>query len=318
MTKREQYLEDYSRMLMIRFFEEKVEDIFTSGMLSGTVHTCIGQEAIAVGVGRAFRKTDVITSTHRGHGHFIAKGGDPKRVMAELFGKATGYSGGRGGSQLMADYSIGFMGANGIVGGSIPVATGMALHFKQNRKKRIAGCFLGDGAANQGTFHESLNMASLWKLPVIYLFENNLYAMSTPCSQATAGADIVSKAESYHIPGISIDGNDLLAVIDTVKQQTKQVRAGSGPVLIEFRTYRFSGHSRGDKRHYRTRHEEAEWWKNEPIKRFRRYLMDSDMLTKEEDRQLIKKAKSELREAIKFSKQSPDPDLNDLQQKVYA
>jgi len=305
-------------MLLIRRFEEKVEEIFTSGVVSGTVHTCIGQEAIAVGVGSVLKKTDIVTSTHRGHGHFIGKGGDPKKMMAELFGKKTGYSRGRGGSQLMADYRLGFVGANGIVGGSIPIATGIALSFKQQKLPRIAVCYFGDGAVNQGTFHESLNMASLWKLPVIYICENNHYAMSTPRCESLTGENISGKAANYGMPGFTIDGNDIAAVQEIVRNCAKMARGGVGPTLIEFETYRFSGHSRGDQRVYRSREEEKAWQKKDPIRRFRAVLMKAGMMAADDDREIKKSVRREIRDSLKFAKQSPFPDPATLNDGVFA
>jgi TPP-dependent pyruvate/acetoin dehydrogenase alpha subunit len=308
----------YQQMLLIRAFEEKLEELFTTGVCSGTVHTGVGQEAVAVGVAAALRKNDVMTSTHRGHGHFLARGGDPKRVMAEIFGKAAGYSGGRGGSQLMADYALGFMGANGIVGGSIPVATGMALHCRQQGLNRVVACFFGDGAVNQGTFHESLNLASLWNLPILYLCENNLYAMSMPVAKGMAQPDIAGKAANYRMPSVKVDGNDLLAVRQTVRDFIKLMERGAGPVLIEFQTYRFSGHSRGDRRIYRTREEENDWKTRDPIRRFRSFLRENRLLSAECDRVIRKKVRAGIREAVAFAKNAPWPQLAGLEKGVYA
>jgi len=318
MTNKDKLLKYYRQMLLIRAFEEKLEELFTTGVCSGTVHTCVGQEAVAVGVASVLRKKDVVTSTHRGHGHFIAHGGDHKRIMAEIFGKAAGYSGGRGGSQLMADYTIGFMGANGIVGGSIPVATGMALHFKLNNQKRIAACFFGDGAVNQGTFHESLNMASLWKLPIIYLCENNLYAMSTHMDDGMAHTEIATKVTNYNMPGICIDGNDLLMVQKTVKEAIKKVDKDQGPMLIEFETYRFSGHSRGDKMVYRSREEEKDWRKRDPIRRFRSYLIGQKIISSLQDKEVQKEIKTEIKKTVQFAKKSPWPELEKIKNGVFA
>jgi TPP-dependent pyruvate/acetoin dehydrogenase alpha subunit len=305
-------------MLLIRHFEETAEELFTNGKLSGTIHTCIGQEAAAVGVGEALHKNDLMTSTHRGHGHFLAKGAVPKRLMAEIFGKAAGYSGGRGGSQFMADYSLGFMGANGIVGGSLPVATGMALHLKMKKDSRIVACFLGDGAVAQGTFHESLNMAGLWKLPILFLCENNRYAMSTPCSAGLAEPDIAAKAAAYGMPGCRIDGNDLEEVVRTVRAAALRARRGGGPMLIELMTYRHSGHSRGDKRVYRTRAEENAERRNDPISRFRKRLIADGIMTRESDADLKKGVKHAIREAIRFAESAPFPAAHSLLEGVYA
>ncbi len=318
MSVNDKLIEDYSTMLLIRHFEETVEELFTTGVVAGTVHTCIGQEAVAVGTASVLRQTDVVTSNHRGHGHFIAKGGDIRRMMAEMFGKVDGYSGGRGGSQLMADYKIGFMGGNGIVGGSIPLAAGMALRFKQQKRSDIAVCFLGDGSVNQGTFHETLNMAALWKLPVIFLCENNLYAMSTPVADGSANADFAARARSYGMPALCVDGNDYFAVREAVGEYAEKARNSEGPAFIEFRTYRFSGHSRGDQRIYRSREEEESWKKKAPLRRMKKHLIDNGIMTKDEDREIRKSVRMKVREAVKFSKSSPYPANETLLQGVYA
>ncbi|HCE43429.1 MAG TPA: hypothetical protein DET40_07760 [Lentisphaeria bacterium] len=317
-SKSDKLIDDYTTMLLIRCFEETVDELFTTGVVAGTVHTCVGQEAVAVGVASALQKTDVVTSNHRGHGHFIAKGGDIRRMMAEMFGKVDGYSGGRGGSQLMADYSLGFMGGNGIVGGSIPLAAGMALRFKQQKKFNVAACFIGDGSFNQGTFHETLNMAALWKLPVLFLCENNLYAMSTPVAEGNGNTDFAVRAASYGMPGVSIDGNDYFAVRDTVRGYAGLARSGEGPAFIEFKTYRFSGHSRGDQRLYRTREEENSWKRKGPLRRMKKYLVDNDIMTDADDREIKKAVRKKVQEAVKFSKTSPYPDKGTLLEGVYA
>jgi len=309
---------DYLTMLVIRYFEEQVEDLFSRGLIKGTAHPCIGQEATAVGVSSALRKADYVTSTHRGHGHFIARGGLPSRMMAELFGKETGYSRGRGGSQLMADYSIGFLGANGITGGSIPLATGVGLSIKQHRSDRVVACFFGDGAANQGTFHESLNLAAIWKLPLLYVCENNMYAMSMPTHRAMAVENIADRASAYGMPGVIVDGNDLVAVKRAVTDAARQARRGDGPCLIECKTYRMAGHSRGDPRIYREQTEEASHRKLDPIPRYRKHLADNGLLDREEDVRLKKEAHRIVREAVSFAKKSPYPDPATLEEGVFA
>lgn len=305
-------------MLVIRFFEEKVEDLFSRGLIKGTSHPAIGQEAVAVGACAALKKKDYITSTHRGHGHFIARGGDPSRIMAELFGKRTGYSRGRGGSQLMADFNLGFLGANGITGGGIPLASGAALSVKLRQTGQVVACFFGDGAANQGTFHESLNMAAIWNLPVIYICENNMYAMSMPVTKVVSISNIADRAASYGFPGIVVDGNDVLAVRTAVREACDRARCLQGPTLIECKTYRLSGHSRGDQRKYRSAEEEKAWWKKDPIKRFRRLLMDRKFLTRENDTRIRREARQVIKQAVKFARQSDDPDPATLQEGVFA
>lgn len=312
------YCEYYRQMLVIRSFEEKVNDLFLKGKITGTAHLCMGQEAVAVGACRALQQGDAVTSTHRGHGHFIACGGDPARMMAELFGKATGYSGGRGGSQLMADYRLGYLGANGITGGGIPLATGAALSAQMRRTGRVVLCFFGDGASNQGTFHESLNMAAIWKLPVVYLCENNLYAMSTPARNAVSIPDIALRAQGYGIPGIVVDGNDLLAVRAAVTKAADRARAGDGPSLVECKTYRFLGHSRGDPRRYRTPAEESAWRKRDPIRLFRKFMAAQGQLSPAEDRRIRQEARKIVRDAVRFAERSPFPDPTTLEEGVYA
>lgn len=308
----------YRRMLVIRFFEEKVDELFLQGKITGTAHLCVGQEAVAVGACHALRRGDYVTSTHRGHGHFIARGGDPSRIMAELFGKRTGYSGGRGGSQLMADYRLGFLGANGITGGGIPLATGVALAAKMRRNGKVVLCFFGDGATNQGVFHESLNMAAIWKLPVVYLCENNLYAMSTPIEKAACVPNLALRAAGYGMPGEVVDGNDVLAVQKAVGAACRRARRGEGPTLIECKTYRLLGHSRGDPRRYRTVREETAWRAKDPILLFRDWLLRQTRLTPAQDRQIRGAAKDIVRRAVCFARTSPWPDAATLEAGIFA
>jgi pyruvate dehydrogenase E1 component alpha subunit len=312
------WLECYRRMWLIRRFEEKVESLFARGALHGTTHTAIGQEAVAVGACAALGPRDVVLSTHRGHGHLIARGGDPNRMMAELFGRATGYSRGRGGSQMMANPAIGFWGSNGITGGGLPVAVGAALAFRLRGERRVALCFFGDGAANQGMFHESLNMAALWKLPVVFICENNGYAMSTPVTMASAVPAIALRAAAYGIPGETVDGNDVRAVRDAVAAACDHARRGQGPTLLECRTYRFSGHSRGDPRRYRTREEETAWRRNDPLRRCRAFLRQEGILDEERDRVIRREAAQRVAEAVRFARRSPWPDPASLETGVFA
>jgi len=317
-TDRKVLLAAYRRMLLIRCFEEAVEKLFRKGLVKGTAHPAIGQEATAVGAALALRKGDYVTSTHRGHGHFIALGADPRRMMAELFGKETGYSRGRGGSQLMADYRLGFLGSNGITGGGIPFATGVGLSIKSRSTRQVALCFFGDGAACQGAFHESLNMAALWRLPVIYLCENNQYAMSTPVRDTIAGGLIAARADGYGIPGVPVDGNDVVAVRDAVAQACRRARAGQGPTLLECITYRLSGHSRGDMCNYRPAHELKEWSKRDPITRMTNCLKKAGALSPDGDRRIRADVRREIRETITFARRSPDPDPATLTEGVLA
>lgn len=266
-------LEYYRLMLVIRLLEEKVAWLFSRDQISGTCHLCVGQEACAVGAVSALAGPDLVVSTHRGHGHFLAKGGDPGRLMAELTGKSAGYCRGKGGTQHLSAMELGFVGTNGITGGGIPLATGLGLAAARRKTGQVVLCFFGDGASNQGTFHESLNMAALWKLPVVYVCENNGYAMSMPVERGVSVRDIALRACAYGMPGSTVDGMDLLAVRESVFKAVSAARAGRGPTLIEAKTYRFSGHSKSDRRAYRTREEEHDWSARDPLKRWREWLL---------------------------------------------
>jgi len=308
----------YRTMLEICLFEEKVEDLFSQGLIRGTAHPAIGQEAIAVGVCSVLKKHDYITSTHRGHGHFLARGADMRRIMAELFGKQSGYSRGRGGSQLMADFALGFLGSNGITGGGLPLATGVGLSVKQRKTGRAVVCFFGDGASNQGTFHESLNMAGIWKLPVVYVCENNGYAMSMPVAKSIAVPDIAARATGYGFPGVIVDGNDFKAVRVAARAALIRARRGEGPTLIECKTYRLSGHSRGDQCVYRPREEEALWRRRDPIRRYKQFLVQEGVLTQAECLAIRQDVVKRVRAAVQFAKQSSDPDPATLLEGVFA
>ena len=310
--------QSFCRMLAIRLFEETIEDLFTSGAVKGTTHPSSGQEAVAVGVCNALQPGDYVTSTHRGHGHFLARGADPNRVMAELFGKATGYSRGRGGSQFMADFDLGFVGGNGITGGSLPTATGLALSSKLRGTGKIAACFFGDGATNQGTFHESLNMAGLWNLPVLFICENNAYAMSLHVSKSVPIEHIADRAASYGFPGVVVDGNDVEAVEQATAAAAERARALEGPTLIECKTYRFSGHSRGDRRVYRTREEEADWAGRDPIVRLEQKLLSSALANAEDIARMREEAERVVSEAVRFAEESPYPEVDSLLEGVIA
>ncbi|MGC8972062.1 MAG: pyruvate dehydrogenase (acetyl-transferring) E1 component subunit alpha [bacterium] len=315
---KEDKLEMLYKMMLIRGFEEKVEELFSLNLIHGSTHLYIGQEATAVGACKAINKDDYITSTHRGHGHCIAKGGDVKYMMAELLGRKTGYCKGKGGSMHIADMNIGILGANGVVGGGIPIATGAGLSIKMRGTKQVVICFFGDGAVNQGSFHESLNLASIWNLPVIYIIENNLYGMSMAVNKAVKIERLADRAKAYGIPGIVMDGNDVIAVYDTVSEAVEKARTGEGPILIESLTYRWRGHSRSDARAYRTREEEAEWREKCPIKRFKERLIAEGLLTEEGFKELQKKVDDDLNNAVEFAKASPFPDPEDLLSDVYA
>jgi len=273
---REKLVEMYRKMFEIRSFEEKVFELYAQNMVPGTIHLYAGEEAVAVGVCSNLRKDDYITSTHRGHGHCIAKGADPKRIMAEILGKKTGYCKGKGGSMHIADFKVGMLGATAVVGAGIPIAMGAGLSIKLRGTDQVVACFFGEGASNQGTFHEGINMAAIWKLPVIFVCENNLYAMGTRQSRVMLIENIADRAASYGIPGVTVDGNDVLAVYEAAREAVERARRGEGPTLIECKTYRHKGHSRVDPAKYRPKEEVEEWLRKDPIKRLREKLLQTN------------------------------------------
>lgn len=301
-------------MLLIRRFEERLDELFASGVIKGTSHLYAGQEAVAVGLCSVFTRQDYITSTHRGHGHFLAKGGDAKGLMAELFGKATGPSKGRGGSQHVADYSVGFLGSNGITAGGLPIATGAALAIQMRKEPHCVAAFFGEGGANQGTFHESINMAAIWRLPILYICENNLYAMSTRYDETFATTTVASRAEGYGIPGEVVDGTDFFAVRTAVQRAVQRARNGEGPSLLEMQTYRYYGHSKSDKREYRTREEEAAWQSRDCIEKLRKTIYADEGTFHALDAEVTK----EVDEAVEFAMQSPEPEVEDWEAVIYA
>ncbi|WP_198469924.1 pyruvate dehydrogenase (acetyl-transferring) E1 component subunit alpha [Acetomicrobium sp. S15 = DSM 107314] len=315
---REKLLWMYQKMVEIRKFDLKVDELFKKNMIWGTCHLYVGEEATAVGTCAALESGDYITSTHRGHGHCIAKGADIKRMMAELLGKETGYCKGRGGSMHIVDVSTGNLGANGIVGAGIPIATGAALASKRRKDGKVTVCFFGDGAVNVGPFHESLNMASIWKLPVVYVCENNQYAMSTSVQKATAVRDIAVRGQSYDMPGVVVDGNDVIAVFETVSEAVNRARRGEGPTLVESKTYRFFGHSKSDPRVYRSREEEQMWMAKDPIPRFANLLKEKEIATEEELKSIDELVDKEMEEALEFALNSPLPKLEEIAKYVYA
>ena len=315
---KEKLIEMYRKMLEIRLFEEKVFELYAQNLVPGTIHLYTGQEAVAVGVCSALRKDDYITSTHRGHGHCIAKGAELKRVMAEILGKRTGYCKGKGGSMHIADFSVGVLGATAVVGAGIPIAAGAGLSIKLRRTDQVAACFFGDGASNQGTFHEGINMAAVWKLPVIFVCENNLYAMGTRQSLVMAIENIADRASAYGIPGVAVDGNDVLAVYEAAVKAVERARKGEGPMLIECKTYRHRGHSRVDPARYRPKEEVEAWLAKDPIKRFRERLPQTASLTDAELRQIEEEASAKVEEAVKFAIESPHPAPEEALEDVYA
>lgn len=326
---KERALDLLRQMWEIRMFEDQVYDLLGRNIIKGASHLYAGQEAVAVGAISVLRDDDLITSTHRGHGHCYARGaalaeGEEaqqehyNKMLAELFGKATGYCLGRGGSMHIADVEKGNLGATGIVGGNIPVATGAALAQQLMGTGRVVLCFFGDGAANTGNFHESLNLASLWRLPAVYIVENNLYGMSVPVSAATATLDIADRGCAYGIPHEVVDGMDLLAVRAAMKRAVDHARAGNGPYLIECKTYRWYGHSRSDPRKYRTKQEEAEWKARDPIPTFAAELVKAGLATEEEIDALEAKAERAIEIATDFAISSPYPPVEELEMFVYA
>jgi pyruvate dehydrogenase E1 component alpha subunit len=298
----------YERMLKIRHFEDRVKDLFAAGEMPGFVHLYLGQEAVAVGACAPLDDDDYITSTHRGHGHIIAKGGDVKLMMAELYGKATGYNKGKGGSMHIADPRLGILGANGIVGAGLPIATGAGLSAKLLKSGQVAVCFFGDGASNQGTFHEAINIAAAFDLPVVYVCENNLYAVGTRQSDVRKVEDIADRGVGYAIPGLAIDGNDVVAVYEACKEAVDRARAGMGPTLVECKTYRWRTHFEGEPDTYRPPEEVEAWIKREPIAPYRKSLIDQGILTKAEADEIEAKVIEELDGAVEFARQSPLPE----------
>ena len=316
--RKEDLMRYLKQMMQIRRFEETVYDLLTKGVIEGGSHLYAGEEAVAVGAMAAIREDDYITSTHRGHGHCLAKGGKLHLMMAEIFGKETGMCRGRGGSLHLADVSVGNLGANGVVGGSIPIATGAGLSIKMRGTDQVVLCFFGDGAVNNGVFCESLNMASIWKLPVIYICENNLYAMSVAVVRSHAVTEIYRRAAAYDMPGEPVDGQDVLAVKYAVSRAVERARRGEGPTLLECRTYRYFGHSRSDARVYRTREEEQEWRSRDPILLLSKRMMDAGIATKEEIEGLAQEVEAEIEYAVKFAMESPYPSEEDLYYGLYA
>jgi len=306
------------RMRLIRRFEEGAEECYTRGLIHGTMHLSIGQEATAIGVCAALTAEDQITSTHRGHGHCIAKGAEVRRMFAEFFGKEAGYCRGRGGSMHIADVASGNLGANGIVAGGIPIAVGAALANKRLHPGRVVVSFFGDGASNEGAFHEALNMASIWKLPVIFICENNGYGMSTSTSRSTAVESIATRASAYHMPGSSVDGNDVSAVVEATTQAVERARKGGGPALIECKTYRWRGHSKSDRNRYRTKAEIDSWIERDPIRRFEDELRAHGIIDADGIAEMKARVEAAIAEGIEFAKAAAEPAIEDLGEHVYS
>lgn len=314
----EQQIEMYRRMCLIRAFDESAREQYKQGKVRGSTHMYSGEEAIAVGACFALRRDDYITSTHRGHGHCLAKGGDPQAMMAELLGKATGYCHGKGGSMHIADLDLGILGANGIVGGGIAMATGAAYSARYRGTDQVVVCFFGDGALNQGIFFESANMAALWQLPVIYLCEENKYAEFSPNAVFFPIPDLTLRAAPFGFPGVKVDGNDVLEVFQAVSTAAARARAGEGPTLIIADTYRLEGHHTGDPLSLRPKGERDEWLKRDPIARLRKQLVKQGALTDADADAIAAESERAVQDAVAFALNSPEPELESLWTDVLA
>jgi TPP-dependent pyruvate/acetoin dehydrogenase alpha subunit len=314
---REKLAEMYEKMWLTRHFEETAARLFTQGKVHGTAHFCIGEEATGIGVCAALAPQDQIYATHRGHGQSIGKGMDVKRMMAEFLGKATGVCRGKGGCMHIAELAVGNLGANGIVAGGIPIAVGSALGTRMQRIDRIVVDFFGDGAANAGAFHEALNLASIWRLPILFVCVNNQYSMSMHVSRHMAIPDIAIRASSYGMPGKSIDGNDIFQVYESTLEAREHVRT-QGPMLLVTNTYRIMGHSKSDANVYRTKEEIEEWKRRCPIKRMKARLLDEHLFAAEDLASIEQRAERAIREALEYAEACPEPALETATEDVYA
>jgi acetoin:2,6-dichlorophenolindophenol oxidoreductase subunit alpha len=306
----------YRKMYTIRRFEEKVDEFFRKGKVYGAVHTYVGEEAVAAGVAEALNKDDLVMATHRGHGHCLMRGAELKPMMAELFGKATGLCKGKGGSMHIVDVKRGMLGAMGIVGAGMPISAGVALAIKMKKTKQVVACFFGDNASNGGPFHESVNVAALWKLPVVFVCENNLYGISVSVEKTSAVQDIALRAKAYGIEGVIVDGMDALAVYDAAKKAVVRARNGEGPTLLECKTYRFLGHSRGDPPYgpYRTKEELDMWKKRDPLL----VLIKKCGLSNRQVAEIENEVSKEIEEAVRYADEGPQPELSSALEDVYA
>lgn len=316
---KKEYLDLYRKMYLIRRFEESCGENYSKGFIRGFLHLYIGEEAIAAGSIAPLREDDFIVTHYRDHGHAIARGLETGPLMAELFGKKTGVSGGKGGSMHLFDASKNFMGGHAIVGAQIPLAAGFALASQYQNKDNITVVYFGDGATNQGTFHETMNLASVWKLPILFFLENNFYGMGTSVERIrTNGKSFGNLAESYSIPSTVVDGMDVLAVKEVTEETIKKIRSGSGPAFIEATTFRFQGHSMADPAKYRAEKELDEWKKKDPLINFYNHLIREGIATETDIEKISKSAEKELDEAVKFATESPEPDLDDIKNDIYA
>lgn len=309
----------FETMWVIRLFEEKVDFFFAKGMIHGTTHLCVGQEASQTGAASVLRQSDWMVATHRGHGQTIAKGTDVPSMMAELFGRRNGTNKGKGGSMHIAEMKTGNLGANGIVGGGFPIAVGAGLTSKLKKDDKVTLCFAGDGSTNEGSFHESLNMASIWDLPVVFFIENNKYAMSGSIEEMTNIPQLSIRASSYGIPGYTIDGNDIIEVINATHEAVERARRGEGPTLIESITYRWKGHSKSDAKKYRTREEEDEWrTQRDPIALAQQRFIEAGILSLEEAEQIKEKSQARIDAAVEYGLSGEVASIDDLMTHVYA
>jgi pyruvate dehydrogenase E1 component alpha subunit len=313
-----QLLDLYRRMVLIRRFEEKTAEMYSRGKITGFCHLYAGEEAVAVGAISALYDKDYVVSTYREHGHCLAKGSSPRSVMAELFGKTTGLSKGRGGSMHLFDPNMRFMGGYAIVGGGLPLAAGLGLSILYKEEPEVVCCFFGDGALPQGAFHESLNMASLWKLPVIFICENNFYGMGTMVQNAICQEELYRFAEPYKMPGVRVDGMDVLEVYRATTEAAAHAREGDGPSLIEAVTYRFRGHSMSDPAEYRSRREERIWQERDPIKNLRRKMLHDGRANEARLDEIDKDVAAVIDDAVKFAEESPEPALDEIGKHVYV
>jgi pyruvate dehydrogenase E1 component alpha subunit len=311
-------VDGYRLMWKIRLNEEAIKTLYQQGKIGGTTHLCIGQEAVSAGAITQLRTSDYIVSTHRGHGHMLAKGGELKPMIAEILGKYTGYCKGKGGSMHIASLKLGNLGANGIVSGGLPIAVGSALSAKLRGTDQVTLAAFGDGATSEGNFHESMNLAALWSLPVLFLFENNQYAVSTQCSSAIAGGNVTARAAAYGIPGAKVDGNDFEAVFLAAYEAIRAVRERQSPYLLECITYRIEGHYYGDPMAYREQSEVDEWRKKDPILRLEMRLIEQGILSAEQCDQIRVEVQAEVDEAVRFAEESPDPPIESIFEDVYT
>jgi len=308
----------YRKMLTIRRFEERAAELYAAGRMPGFVHLYVGEEAVATGVCASLSDKDFITSTHRGHGHVIAKGGKTDLMMAELYGKVTGYCKGKGGSMHIADVDLGILGANGIVGAGQPISVGAAFACKYKKTDAVAVCFFGDGASNRGTFHEAMNMASSFKLPVVFVCENNMYGISNYQKHHMNISDIADRAGAYGVPGVSVDGNDVIAVYEVASEAVARARRGDGPSIVECKTWRHRGHFEGDPAKYKDPEEQKAWLAKDPIPRIEAKLIELGMATQAEIDAMRAKVSEEIEAAVKFAEDSPEPGDDELLTDVWA